>query len=262
MMTTHTPTLARTLPDKCLQYIHQNVDKTRKILRGGKDTNQLIAKSLGVLPDNSIKLFVGVEGPHDIAFLKHVSRVLRSAGVDVADLEKMELDGELIFFPLGGSSLALWTSRLEPLSRPEFHLYDRDTQPPADARYQVTVDGINRRERCKALSTGKKEMENYLHFQAINETYDRFNISLGLASGFGDFDDVPSLVAEKVHALSGSPKRWSELNDATRKSKRSQAKANLNGIATSLMTKERLAQVDPSGDVIGWFNHMKQLADG
>jgi hypothetical protein len=163
---------------------------------------------------------------------------------------------------LGGLSLALWTSRLEPLSRPEFHLYDRDTQPPVDARYQTTVDEINRRERCKALSTGKKEIENYLHFQAINETYERFGITLGLTAGFGNFDDVPSLVAEKVHALSGSPTRWSELNDAARKSKLSHAKANLNGIAASLMNKERLEQVDPSGDVLGWFNHMKQLAAG
>ena len=51
--------------------------------------------------------------PIYIAFLKNISIVLRQEGQDVLDLEKMELDGELIFFPLGGSSLALWTSRLE-----------------------------------------------------------------------------------------------------------------------------------------------------
>lgn len=262
MITTHTPMLARTLPDKCLQYIHEKGDKTREILRGGNDTNQLIAKSLGVLPDNSIKLFIGIEGPHDIAFLKQMSRVLLSAGVDVLDLEKMELDGELIFFPLGGSSLSLWTSRLEPLARPEFHLYDRDTQPPASGRYQGAIDEINRRQRCKAVSTEKKEMENYLQFEAINEAYGRFSISLELVSNFGDFDDVPSLVAEKVHALSGSSKQWSELNEAARKNKISQAKGNLNNIAASLMTKQRLEQVDPNGDVTSWFNYMKQLSNG
>lgn len=234
IITTHTPMLARTLPDHCLQYIHEKEDKTRVIMRGGNDTNTLIAKSLGVLPDNAIKLFIGVEGPHDIAFLKRMSRVLRSADVDVLNLEKMELDGELIFFPLGGSSLALWTSRLEPLSRPEFHLYDRDTEPPASAKYQAAVDEINRRERCKALSTGKKEVENYLHFEAINEAYNQFSISLGLTSGFGDFQDVPNLVAEKVHSLSGAQKPWSELSDATRKLKVSRAKANLNNMSASL----------------------------
>jgi putative ATP-dependent endonuclease of OLD family len=262
IITTHTPMLARTLPEQCLQYVYEKEDKTREVVQGGGTTNGLIAKSLGVLPDNSIKLFIGIEGPHDIAFLKHVSRVLRTAGANVLDLEKMELDGELIFFPLGGSSLALWTSRLAALSRPEFHLYDRDTEPPALARYHAAIEQLNQRPRCKALSTGKKEMENYVHFEAVNETYNRFSISLGLTSGFGDFEDVPSLVAARVHSLSDAQKEWSELSDATRKLKASRAKANLNNIAASLMTKERLEQVDPSGDIIGWFSHMRQLIDG
>lgn len=68
----------------------------------------------------------------------------------------MELEGELIFFPLGGSSLALWTSRLEHLSRPEFHLFDRDNMPPAGAKYQAEADVINMRDRCMAVITGKK----------------------------------------------------------------------------------------------------------
>src|SRR5437870_2194709 len=160
IISTHTPMLARTLPDKCLRYIHLQPDKTREVLHVGGETNVLFAKSLGVLPDNAIKLYIGVEGRHDIAFLKQMARVLLQAGCDVFDLEKMELDAELIFFPLGGSSLALWTSRLAPLSRPEFHLFDRDEPPPAAARYQAEADAINARARCKAVITGKKEMEN------------------------------------------------------------------------------------------------------
>ena len=261
IITTHTPMLARTLPDKCLYYIHEKADKTREVLRGGGETNKLFARSLGVLSDNSIKLLVGMEGRHDIAFLKHMSKVLRNAGIDVLDLESMELDGELIFFPLGGSSLALWTSRLEPLSRPEFHLFDRDNQPPAAAIYQAEADAINQRDRCTALITGKKEMENYLHFQAINETYAQSNIPLGLSVNFADFDDVPAAVAQRVHAASGSPKLWAELDDNTREKKISNAKSNLNNVAASFMTKERLDQVDPNGEVIGWFTQMKQLTN-
>lgn len=256
IITTHTPMLARTLQDSCLRYIHQNPDKTRCVHRGGGDTNKLLAKSLGVLPDNSIKLFIGVEGRHDIAFLKHMSKILMSSGVEVLDLENMELSGELIFFPLGGSSLALWTSRLEPLSRPEFHLFDRDTQPPAAAQYQAEAQTINSRDGCKAVITAKKEMENYLHFEAINEAYSRLNMPLGLTSNFGDFDDVPASVAQKVHAINGSQKLWSQLDGETQKRKISKAKCQLNDLSASLMTKTRLEQVDPDGEIINWFAQM------
>lgn len=261
IITTHTPMLARTLQDRCLRYIHQNADKTREVRRGGGETNKLFAKSLGVLPDNSIKLFIGVEGKHDIAFLKHMSKLLRLASVDVLDLASMELAGELIFFPLGGSSLALWTSRLAPLSRPEFHLFDRENQPPSAALYQAEADAINLRDRCKALTTGRREMENYLHFEAINETYARLSIPLGLSSNYGYFDDVPTSVAQKVHAVGGSHKVWTELDDNTRKRKISNAKIHLNDTAASIMTKTHLDQIDTEGDVINWFAQMKQLAN-
>ncbi len=260
IITTHTPMLARTLPDQCLRYIHQNTDKSRDILHGGAETNKLLAKSLGVLPDNSIKIFVGVEGKHDIAFLKNISKVLLLAGVDVLDLAKMELDGELIFFPLGGSSLALWTSRLEPLCRPEFHLFDRDNEPPAGAKYQAEADAINERDRCKAVITGKKEMENYLHFDAINEAYvQQSNIELGLTANFGNFDDVPTKIAELIHNASGSQNAWAELKADVRDKKISKAKRNLNHVAAPLMTKARIDQADPDAHILGWFQQMKHL---
>ncbi|MBI3849979.1 MAG: ATP-binding protein [Verrucomicrobia bacterium] len=262
ILTTHTPMLARTLPDTYLRYIHLKPDKTREVLQGGGETNALFAKSLGVLPDNAIKLFIGVEGRHDIAFLKNMARVLRQAGCDVFDLEKMELDSELIFFPLGGSSLALWTSRLEPLSRPEFHLFDRDEPPPTAAKYQAEADAINARARCKAVITGKKEMENYLHFEAINEAYASVcNIALGLVANFAEFDDVPAKIAEMVHAATGSPTAWAALAEDVKEKKISNVKRNLNEHAAVLMTKGRLDQVDPDGHVLSWFTDMKTLAE-
>ena len=251
VITTHTPMLARTLPDKCLRYIHLKADKTREVLTGGGETNKLFASSLGVLPDNSIKLFIGVEGRHDITFLKHIAKILRQAGCDVFDLEKMELEGELIFFPLGGSSLALWTSRLAPLARPEFHLFDRDNPLAEPAKYQPQADEVNARERCKAVITGKKEMENYLHYDAINEAYTAVcNINLGLAAHFAAFDDVPVRIAEMVHAASGSPTAWAGLDDEKRDKKVSSAKRILNEHATSSMTKARSDHVDSDGHVL------------
>jgi putative ATP-dependent endonuclease of OLD family len=260
IVTTHTPMLAKTLPENCLRYIHLREDKTREVIKGGRDTNNLFAKTLGVLPDNAIKLFIGVEGRHDISFLKNMATILHSAGVDVPDLEAMELEGELIFFPLGGSSLALWTSRLAPLSRPEFHLFDRDNTPPAAAKYQPEADVINQRERCAAVITTKREMENYLHFEAINEAYGKHKINLGLTAHFGEFEDVPLAIAEQVHRVSGSPVAWGALDEKKREKKISRAKTLLNSEVTILMTKPRLDQVDPNREVVSWLAEIQRLA--
>ncbi len=259
VISTHTPMLARALPETSLRYIQINEDGTRELLIGGNQTNELLSRALGVLPDNNVKLFIGVEGPNDISFLRNVSAALRAQGVDLPDLEQLELDGEIIFFPLGGSTLALWSSRLAALDRPEFHIYDRDAVPPADPAYQQQVDQVNQRERCIARSTVKKEMENYLHWEAIKEAYESHEISLPIPENFGAFDDVPVLVAEMVHVASGSPTPWAELGDDTKGKKESKAKQMLNREAAARMTQDRLQDIDPDGDTLAWFDDMQNL---
>jgi hypothetical protein len=259
IISTHTPVLARALPDNCLRYVHVREDKRREIMKGGPETNETFAKALGVLPDNHVKLFIGVEGPNDITFLQTAASALRKDGVELLDLEKMELDGEVIFFPLGGSTLALWSSRLTPLNRPEFHLCDRDVAPPGPAKYQAYVDEINAHQRCKACSTGKKEIENYLHKDAIVAAYKEVGIDLAIASNFGAFDDVPSEVARLVHESSGSAKRWDDLAQDKRKEKESKVKRLLCSRASRYMTRKFLDQIDPDGDLLGWFEDMSAL---
>jgi predicted ATPase len=262
IITTHTPVLARVLPDNCLRYIHfDDKTKIRTVMSGGASANSMLVNALGVLPDNNIKLFIGVEGANDIEFFKTLSRVLRSHGEDVLDLTAMELAGEVVFFPLGGSSLALWVSRLEPLNRPEFHLFDRDCAPPAQAKYQSVVDSINSRQRCKALSTKRKEIENYLHYEAINEAYEQLNLTLGFSAPFNDFDDVPVIVAERVHSQSNSQTPWASLDEETKSKKVSKAKRNLNTLAVAHMTLDRIAEADPNGEIKHWFHHMKELSE-
>ena len=259
ILSTHTPMLARSFPEDNLRYIQINKDKTRSVLKGGEETNQLFAKALGVLPDNTVKLFIGVEGKNDIAFLTNISKVLRNSGVNVIDLEKMELDGEIIFFPLGGSNLALWTTRLKKLNRPEFHLFDRDVSLPAPAKYRAQVDEINGRENCKARSTAKKEMENYLHKDAIVQAYSSFLIPINILANFGDFDDVPQEVAKLVHQASGSDITWDALSEKKRNEKKSKAKRILNTSGSSFMTKQMLEEVDPQSDLLKWFQDMQTL---
>jgi len=259
IISTHTPMLARALPDSCLRYVHVREDKRREIMQGGPETNDMFARSLGVLPDNNVKLFVGVEGPNDINFLQTIASALRSDGVELVDLEKMELDGEVIFFPLGGSTLVLWSSRLKELNRPEFHLCDREVEPPSLAKYQGYVDEVNARSQCKACCTGKKELENYLHKDAIISAYKELGINLSIGTNFGAFDDVPSEIARLVHESSESSRLWRDLTEDDKKEKISRAKRILCSRAPRHMTRALLYEIDPNGDILGWFQDMKAL---
>lgn len=259
IMSTHTPMLARGLPDSALRYIHVREDNTREIKVGGPDTNSLFAQSLGVLPDNTVKLFIGVEGPNDIAFLQTISTVLRTGGVDVADLGKMELNGELIFVPLGGSTLLHWSSRLKNLNRPEFHLCDRDVAPPGLAKYAAHINAVNARPNCRARSTLKKEIENYLHRDAILAAYLECGIALPMNTNFAAFDDVPQETARLVHQVSGSPKTWDALLEDERREKESKAKRMLCSRAPKHMTVALLNQIDPDNDLLQWFQDIQDL---
>jgi len=263
IISTHTPMLARGLPDCNLRYIQVNDDNSRIMLKGCNETNQFFTKALGVLPDNNVKLFIGVEGKHDICFLQNISKALRNDGVDISDIEKPELDGELIFFPLGGSNLVLWTSRLERLNRPEFHLYDRDNTPPQTPKYQQQIDEINARTNCTARSTAKKEMENYLHKDAILNAYQEHGITLTIANNFSSFDDVPLEVAKLVHDASDSQNTWDQLTDEKQQEKISKAKKILNSFASKYMTQQLLSEIDPDGDLLSWFNDIAhQITQG
>lgn len=252
IVTTHTPMLARYIDDKDLRFIERQDDGVRTITEGSEPVNAAIAKSLGVLPDHNVKIFIGVEGPNDISFLTNISRMLVASGEQVPNLEQLEIDGELIFVPLGGSNLALWANRMAPFGRPELHICDRDNPPPVDPKYAMHMAAINDREDCQAVATQKRELESYLHHEAIIEAYAEHQIAIGFPGPFADFDDVPSLVAQAVHAAS-STTPWANLEEDKRQKKESKAKRVLNNSAASKMTAARLTECDPHDEVRTWL---------
>lgn len=250
IITTHTPMLARTLPAKAMRFVDIKPDGSRQILVGGDETtNKLIASSLGVLPDHNVKLFIAVEGKTDIAFLKNASRVFNAGGIQVPDLENLELDGEVIFIELGGSSLVHWAHRLWALNRPEFHLYDRQTAPPAVPVHQQTVDQVNARQGCSAHSTNKREIENYVHRDAVNSALAASGIVAAVDLPVGDFDDFPVLLKERVNAVAPQSGRWNENG----------AKDFLCRVAAARMTRAMLEELDPADEVLGWLNKMGEM---
>lgn len=251
IITTHTPVLTRDLPLSSLKFVSRD-DRGCRIVHQGEDiTYRNIAHSLGVIPDHNVRIFVGVEGVNDIDFLRGISKILNVAGEDVLDLGELEAEGKLIFIPLGGSNLSLWTHRLSGLNRPEFHLFDRDDQPPIRSRHQDTVDAIKLRG-ATALLTGKREMENYLHVDAIHEP-------IGVTIHSNDFDDVPQLVAEQIHTGSGSTIPWVNLDGDKKKKKISSVKRRLNTEAVLRMTPLRLTDSDPNSEVRSWLAEIRRL---
>jgi putative ATP-dependent endonuclease of the OLD family len=252
IITTHTPMLTRTLPATSIRFIHTEPDGRKIILNGGSDeTNRLIANSLGVLPDHTVKLFICVEGKTDIPFLKNIARILINGGYEVPDLEQMELDGEIIFAPLGGSQLAIWCNRLANLNRPEFHLYDRDTAPPAAPKYQCHIDAVNGRVSCKACCTIKREIENYIHYEAINKALSDNGIAYSFPGPLGDYNDVPNILSSALNPLFSVGDKWGDRR----------AKEFLCSVAVKKMTKDMLLQIDPNREILGWFSDITHLLE-
>ncbi|MCI5162561.1 MAG: hypothetical protein D3917_11200, partial [Candidatus Electrothrix sp. AX5] len=248
MLTTHTPVLIRNLREDNLRFIKQNEDGPR--IEPCNETNSSeIVESLGVLPDHSVKVFFGVEGRHDINFLKTISKNLSNEDSSIPDLAKAEDEGSLVFIPLGGSSLDLWVSRINGLNRPQFYLMDRDNEPPAAAKYKSQFDAFKKKGHNPWI-TNRLELENYIHPDLIKADCTNYSGNGGL------FENVPRLLAQATHEKSTSTRPWKDIvSDKEKlKKKESQAKKKLNGLYASQMTKKLLDAHDPDGELISWLH--------
>jgi putative ATP-dependent endonuclease of OLD family len=250
ILSTHNPTLARRIDCNSLRLVASQCGNS-SISDGSDDTvRETIKSSLGVLPDHDIRVFFGVEGKWDIAFLKTISKILSTTEDDIPDLNEAENKGHLVFVPLGGSSLELWTARLAGLNRPEFYLTDRDNPPPQNPKYQRQLEQWNARNGCKAWSTDKRELENYLHPDTIR------SIDPSFSSAIANFDDVPLILAEHLHKADPISSDWVSLIDEKKKEKAKKAKGRLNKECVVKMTPEMLNQTDPNNEIRGWLREI------
>lgn len=250
ILTTHTPVLARRFPQSSLRHVAKVAGQPAAVLNGREEaTLRTIVDSLGVLPDHNIKVFFGVEGRHDINFFKILSKMLRDAGEDIPDLGLAENSGHLLFVPLGGSCLDLWVARLREFNRPEFYVLDRDNPPPAQPKYHAIATQLQARPNCTVWTTGKRELENYIHPDAI-----RPEVATYAGTG-ADFEDVPALVARALHETAGGGAAWAEVAADPEKlgKKVSRAKQRLNSEFAGKMTPDLLRQADRTDEVRGWL---------
>jgi putative ATP-dependent endonuclease of the OLD family len=251
IVTTHTPMLARALPSNSLRFLSKAADGLREIAVGGAEVvNKSIADSLGVLPDHTVRLFIVVEGIHDITFMKSLCRMFRSHGVAVPDLEVLELAGEVVFVPSGGAgNLALWSSKLHALNRPEFHLYDRDAPSGAPAKHQAKVDSVNQRVGCIAVSTSKHEMENFVHHAAINACAQQLQLACNLAAPYGPDADVPALLTVELNQHAPQNAKWGH----------NKVKTWLAEVVVPSMDAHMLGEIDPTSEMRGWMTDIELM---
>ena len=165
----------------------------------------------------------------------------------------MESSGHLVFIPIGGS-VQLWSDRLEPCGIPEFHLYDRETEPETSLRRKV-VQQINSRQNCQAVMTRKRSLENYLHPRAIFEAGN-------LQPEFSDQESVAELMAQRKFQSSCTNCHWDELPRRSQKRLANLAKRWLNTKAVGQMTTQLLEASDPHGEIIAWLQTIRRLAEG
>jgi len=253
IITTHVPGLAGLLPVKSLRYIDKDVG-SNICIRTGDDIYAQIAKDLGVLPDKRVQVLVCVEGPNDVRFLKHIGHILNQSDQSYPNIEN---DPRIAIIPLGGSTLNEWVQNhyLRPLGLPEIHIYDRDTQTPP--QYQDACNAVNgRNDGSWATLTNKREIENYLHRDAIVEIYadiDPTDLQLG------DQVNVSEVIARKVHKMSNPSIAWDNLDEEKQKKKIKREKKRLCDDVTSKMTIDRLNEIDPDSEIKGWFRKIARL---
>lgn len=255
-ITTHTPVLARRLPQDSLRFVYSS--NNHPVLLNGSDEPTLskIVESLGVLPDHNIKAFLFVEGRHDISFLRAISKIIHDDNKDIPDLNVAEDNGHLIFIPLGGSILDLWISKLKGLNRPEFYVLDRDAKPPSLPKYQNIADQLAKNDNSQVWITNKKELENYIHPDIIKKF-------APIYKGTGnDFEDVPVLLAQAIHDNDDSSNPWDSLSDEKIKKKEGYAKRKLNNDIVGLMTPVFLADIDKDNEICIFLKKIGDILKG
>lgn len=237
LFTTHVPGLAKLVPIESLRYI-TNGEGYPEIETGTDGVIARIADSLGVLPDitpplapyRNNRLIVCVEGVNDILFLQTLTAALHKTHPEITPISSCP---DIMVLPMGGSSLQEWVNHnyLRKLGIPEYHIYDSD----CTNAHQQECDSVNQRaDGSSARMTSKREMENYIHPDAIRAVY-------GVNFEIDDSTDVPRVISDYLKSQN--------LPGCNQKN----VKRRLNGEATQYMTLELLKECDQQNEILSWI---------
>jgi putative ATP-dependent endonuclease of the OLD family len=241
MLTTHVPALASLLPINSIRYVCSHDLNGREVCIADDDVIKTVVADLGIIPDKRAKVLVCVEGPHDLQFLRRISGLLRTEDESIID---MFADPRVALVVLGESTLKEWVNQhyLKNVGLPEVHIYDRDELTNGKYKYQDDKDAVNARgDGSIGFLISKREMENYLHIDAISEALQPvvgFNFTFALSDECDVETEIKSLLNGQGKIQRRSIKHW------------------LNDDAASCMTIARLKERDGYDEIKGWFTEI------
>lgn len=246
MLTTHTPALASLLPVNSIRYVYADEQNGREILKVDDSMIRKIVSDLGIIPDKRAKVLVCVEGPNDLQFLQRMNCMMHMEDLNIVNIFS---DHRVAFVVLGGSTLQEWVNQhyLKNTGLPEIHIYDRDELKNGKYKYQDAKDDVNRRgDGSIAFLTSKREMENYLHIDAIKEALEP---AVGCKIDFilSDDCDVENEIIACINqrkVLHRSIKHW------------------LNEDAANFMSLDRLRERKGYEEIRNWFIEISKRVNG
>lgn len=243
ILTTHSPGFASDLPINSIRFIcRTEQSRTPQIMKGTPIFHDVV-NTLGVTPDNRVKVICCVEGPTDVKALKALSSALHQKDPTILNLYT---DDRVAFVVLGGGNLKHWVSEnyLKGFGRKEFHLYDADVPSYVD-----TVKVINQRgDGSKGFITQKHEIESYLHSEAIKLA---FGVEMDVHDHLKDGKAVPRVFAELYSVQQNYDGIMKDTN----------AKIRLAEKAFPLLTAEMISERDCCGEVENWFRTIAEMIE-
>ena len=248
ILTTHVPGIAALLPTDSVRLVARDAQGHVQVLEPGDDVFDRVTEDLGLMPDRRAQVAIFVEGPNDVEFLLRASKLHRANDDSLIDLE---VDHRVAFVPTGGGNLRHWIDKkyLANLKLIEVHIYDTDDQ--AAPKYANQIAEVNGRGTSDVgFLTDKREMENYIHADAIAGAL-QCNIVVT------DWCDVPDLVAEQVYIAGGGQTPWALVEEEKKRKKISQAKRRLNTDAASHMNLQQLQAMDAGGVIQQWLTAIR-----
>jgi len=111
------------------------------------------------------------------------------------------------------------------------------------------MDVVNARPNCRAVSTSRLEMENYVHHSAINACAQALNIQCNLTVSYGHDDDVPTLLAAELNLTAPQQSKWGA----------NRVKGWLADTVVPTMDGVMFAHIDPHDEMQGWMNTIATL---
>jgi putative ATP-dependent endonuclease of OLD family len=241
ILTTHSPGFASDLPVESIRFIKRD-EANDPVIEKGIEVFGEVANTLGVVPDNRVKVLIFVEGPTDVKALKALSCALNKEDPSIPDLNTEQ---SVAFVVTGGSTLQHWIDQnyLKGFGRKEFHLYDSDVPS-----YAEEIKAVNSRsDGSFGVITKKYEIESYLHKDVFKQAFD---IEIEVLDHLNDEKKAVPKIFSEIYSVK---KQFDGVM------KDSRAKILLAEKAFPLMTAKLINERDPEGEVKGWFKEIVRM---